>query len=84
MIDICFSLIYQSFEPAPIIILEDISLLGYEMIGKPPGFEGVLKIANMLAKFHATSMFLQANVRSCGNTSPICTFNLFVMHREWT
>lgn len=54
-------------EPAPIIILEDISLLGYEMIKKPAGFESVLKIANVIAKFHATSIFLHANVKIFGN-----------------
>uniref|UniRef100_A0A336M4W5 CSON009904 protein n=1 Tax=Culicoides sonorensis TaxID=179676 RepID=A0A336M4W5_CULSO len=56
---ICPKLLYQTSDPAPTIILEDISQDGFEMILKPPGYEGTLKIASMLAKFHATSMFLQ-------------------------
>ncbi|XP_063709154.1 uncharacterized protein LOC134837698 [Culicoides brevitarsis] len=55
------TLIYQSLEPAPVIILEDISLFGYEMIRKPADFDGTLQIAQKLAKFHATSMYINAN-----------------------
>uniref|UniRef100_A0A336M177 CSON009903 protein n=1 Tax=Culicoides sonorensis TaxID=179676 RepID=A0A336M177_CULSO len=57
-IKLCPKLIYQSYEPAPIIILEDISVDGYEMSGKPVDYETGLKIASTLAKFHATSMYI--------------------------
>lgn len=61
---ISIRLIYQSFDPAPVIVLEDICVDGFQMIGKPFDYETGLKIASTLAKFHATSMYIKKNVGS--------------------
>ncbi|XP_063706889.1 uncharacterized protein LOC134835833 [Culicoides brevitarsis] len=60
-------LIYQTSDPAPIIIMEDISVLGYEMTEKTLGFDDAKMVASRLAKFHAASMYLQANGMDLSN-----------------
>lgn len=44
--------------------MEDISILGYEMTEKPLDYDGSALVAQRLAKFHAASIYLQANVCS--------------------
>lgn len=54
-----FRLIYQSIEPSPLIILEDLSGKGFGIIEKPPeDFEVSKQIFRRLAKFHAASFLL--------------------------
>lgn len=56
-----FSLIFQEFEPFPIIILEDAFPLGFnKIIPHPPeDFEVSKMIVKKLAKFHAANYYLQ-------------------------
>lgn len=42
--------------------MEDISVRGYEMTEKCLDFDGAKLVALRLAKFHAASIYLQANV----------------------
>ena len=52
-------LIYQSNEPAPVIVLEDLSVHGFNAIDKPPvDFEESKRIVRRLAKFHAANVFI--------------------------
>jgi Ecdysteroid kinase-like family len=52
-------LIYQSNEPAPVIVLEDAKVDGYFVIDKPPqDFEVSKMIIERLAKFHAATYFM--------------------------
>lgn len=54
-----FRLIYQSTEPSRLIVLEDLSIEGFEVIEKPPeDFEVSQKIFRRLAKFHAATFLL--------------------------
>lgn len=54
-----FRLIYQSNEPTPVIILEDVSVQGFSVTERPPeDFEVSKQIARRLAKFHAANFFL--------------------------
>lgn len=53
-------LIYQSNEPAPVIVLEDLSVHGFDVINKPPvDFEESKKIVRRLAKFHAANVIIE-------------------------
>lgn len=46
-------------EPSPVIILEDVSGLGFGVIEQPPGDIEVSKqILRRLAKFHAATFYL--------------------------
>lgn len=55
-----YRLIYQSNEPAPVIVLEDLSVQGYDVISKPPvDFEESKKIVRRLAKYHAANVFIE-------------------------
>lgn len=63
-----YRLIYQSNEPSPVIVLEDASVHGYNVIDKPPeDFDVSLKIVKRLAKFHAASFYLISDHVSCTN-----------------
>lgn len=60
---LCFTLhnrlIYQSTEPVPVIILEDLSVLGFEVVRQPPSdFEVSKQIVRRLAKYHAATFYL--------------------------
>lgn len=55
----CFRLIYQSTEPVPLIILEDLSVQGFGIVGKPlEDLEFSKDIFRRLAKFHASNFYL--------------------------
>jgi hypothetical protein len=55
----CFRLIYQTNDPAPTIILEDVSCYGFDVVQKPiEDFEVSKHIARRLGKFHAANFFL--------------------------
>lgn len=58
-------LIYQSNEPAPVIVLEDLTQYEYATIDAvPENFEDTKKVFKRLAKFHAGSFYLaNVNVR---------------------
>jgi hypothetical protein len=59
-------LIYQSNEPAPTIILEDLSVAGFDVIERPPeDFEVSKQIFRRLAKFHAANFYLHHEQVSC-------------------
>lgn len=52
-------LIYQSLDPNPVIVLEDLCVDGFTVINKiPEDYEVSKKIVQRLAKFHASSFFL--------------------------
>ncbi|CAO1441807.1 unnamed protein product [Diamesa serratosioi] len=54
-------LVYQSNEPAPVIVLEDLSVQDFNTINKPPvDFEESKKIVRRLAKFHAANVHIEA------------------------
>ncbi|CAO1423746.1 unnamed protein product [Diamesa serratosioi] len=54
-----FRLIYQSLKPTPVIVLEDLSVNGFEMMTKQvENFEDSKTIFQRLAMFHAASYFL--------------------------
>jgi len=57
-----FSLIYQSAEPA-VIVLEDLALEGYATLHAPEDFETSKLIFQRLAQFHAATFLLAENVR---------------------
>lgn len=57
-------LIYHTEDPVPTLILEDLSVSGYEMVEKTLDYDGAKLVAQRIAKFHAASIYLQANV-SC-------------------
>lgn len=42
--------------------MEDIAVAGYEMVEKPLDYDGARLVALRIAKFHAASIFIQANV----------------------
>uniref|UniRef100_A0A336MZ52 CSON010227 protein n=1 Tax=Culicoides sonorensis TaxID=179676 RepID=A0A336MZ52_CULSO len=54
-------LIFATFDPIPVLVLEDISVTGYEMVEKPIDYEGAKLVAHRIAKFHAASIYIQAN-----------------------
>lgn len=57
------SLIYQSSEPA-VIVLEDLSVDGFAMLkASPDDYETSKLIFKRLAVFHAASFYLSENVR---------------------
>jgi hypothetical protein len=64
MVNKCFrSLIYQSTEPA-VIILEDLSVAGFEKLNSlPDDYETTKMIFHRLAMFHAASFYLLQDVR---------------------
>jgi Ecdysteroid kinase-like family len=52
-------MIYQTNEPTPTIVLEDVGEQGFDVIEKPvEDFEVSKQIFRRLAKFHAASFFL--------------------------
>jgi len=54
-------LIYQSTEPVPVIVLEDLSVKGFGLVEKPPeDIEVSKRIIQRLAKFHAASHYLNS------------------------
>lgn len=54
-----FRLIYQSREPSPVIVMEDLSVDGFVMNVKTfDDFEVSKRIVRRLAKFHAGTFFL--------------------------
>lgn len=56
-----FRLIYQSTEPTPVIILEDLSDLGFSILEKTPKNFALSKMVFIrLAKFHAANFFLHS------------------------
>lgn len=57
-------LIYHTNDPVPTLILEDLSVTGYEMLNRTLDYTGANLVAQRLAKFHAASVYLQANVGS--------------------
>lgn len=61
MADFLFRLIYQSAEPSPVIILEDVSGAGFSVVDKSPDdFEVSKKVVRRLAKYHAATFYLAA------------------------
>lgn len=61
---LCPTLIYHTNAPVPTLILEDLSVSGYEMSETTLDFDDANLVATRIAKFHAVSMVLQANVTS--------------------
>lgn len=55
-------LIYQSTEPTTVIVLQDISVNGYETLRLPKHYQTSKIIFQRLAKFHAASYYLAQNV----------------------
>jgi Ecdysteroid kinase-like family len=55
-------LIYQALEPHPVIILEDLRIKGFEIMGDAPPktIEESIKIFRKLSKFHAASFYLNS------------------------
>lgn len=56
------SLIYQSTEPA-VIVLEDLSVTGFTSLHAPDDYETSKMIFHRLAVFHAATFYLLDNVR---------------------
>ena len=55
----CLRLIYQSNEPVPVIVLEDVCKQGFTTIYNfPEHLEDSMKIITRLAKFHAGAYHL--------------------------
>lgn len=55
-------LIYQTNQPATVIVLEDIRINGFDTVKIPKDLETSQMIFQRLAKFHASSYFLIENV----------------------
>lgn len=52
-------MIYQSTEPVPVIVLEDLCGSGFSVIQKPPeDFEVSKRVVRRLADFHAATFLL--------------------------
>ena len=52
-------MLFQSNDPTPVIVFEDVSVDGFTLITKQPDdFEVSRKIVQRLAKFHAANFYL--------------------------
>lgn len=57
-------LIYHTFDPVPTLVLEDLTVSGFEMPERTLDFDDAKEVAIRIAKFHAASIHLQANVKN--------------------
>ncbi|XP_070509699.1 uncharacterized protein [Chironomus tepperi] len=55
-------LLYSSKDPVPVLVLEDVSMNGYENSSGPLDLDGTKCVAAKLAKFHAASIYIDRDV----------------------